>query len=582
MPDENTIPSSQPRSGATFTILSEGEKLPASLPVLSLLVQREVNRIAAATIMLQDGDAASGNFTASNGEWLIPGKQIEIKAGYRSEEETIFKGMVIRHSVKVRKNISMLVVECRHPAFKMTTHLKNAYFHDISDSDAGSQLCSAYGISLSSDGEYLQHKELVQFYSTDWDFMLCRAEANGAWVITNDDGTISMAPPDAAQEAVLTARFGATIKELDAEIDGRLQFDGWKAVGWSPEDQALLEDAEATDPNSSIAGNLSAADLASSMNNNTQELRHNSLPENELKKWADASLQKSRLAKIRGRAKIDGTASVLPGKTLEISGAGERFNGKVLVTGMRHQLEKNQWETIVQFGDNPSWHAETFRVHQPLAGALLPPVQGLHIGIVTDLEDPEGAERIKVRMPMVSATDDGAWMRLGSLDAGNNRGWVFRPEVDDEVIVGFINNDPRFGVVLGKLHSAKNAAPIAAKNDNHEKGYVSRSEMKLHFDDDKKLMTLSTPAGNSVQLDEENKCIKLQDQHGNKIEMNEDGIAIESIKEIKIKATTELNAEAGSNANIKASAQLKAEGSGGAELSAGGNTVVKGAMVQIN
>ncbi|HSR39285.1 MAG TPA: hypothetical protein VLL95_10260 [Phnomibacter sp.] len=84
MPDENTIPSSQPRSGATFTILSEGEKLPASLPVLSLQVQREVNRIAAATIMLQDGDAASGNFTASNGEWLIPGKQIEIKAGYRS------------------------------------------------------------------------------------------------------------------------------------------------------------------------------------------------------------------------------------------------------------------------------------------------------------------------------------------------------------------------------------------------------------------------------------------------------------------------------------------------------------------
>jgi uncharacterized protein involved in type VI secretion and phage assembly len=202
--------------------------------------------------------------------------------------------------------------------------------------------------------------------------------------------------------------------------------------------------------------------------------------------------------------------------------------------------------------------------------------------VVTDLEDPEGAERIKVRMPMVSASDDGAWMRLGSLDAGNNRGWVFRPEVDDEVIVGFINNDPRFGVVLGKLHSAKNAAPIAAKNDNHEKGYVSRSEMKLHFDDDKKIMTLSTPAGNSLLLDEENKCIKIQDQHGNKIEMNEEGIAIESIKEIKIKATTELNAEAGSNANIKASAQLKAEGSGGAELSAGGNTVVKGAMVQIN
>ncbi len=582
MPDQNIIPSNQPRSAVTFTILSEGEKLPDSLPVLSVMVQREVNRIASATIMLQDGNASAGNFAGSNGDWLIPGKNIEIKAGYRSNEETIFKGIVIRHSIKVRQNISMLLVECRHPAVKMTTHLKNAYFHDMTDSDVSSQLCNAYSISLSTDGDFLQHKELVQFYSSDWDFMLCRAEANAAWVLTNDDGTISMSPPDTGQSAVLTATFGSTIKDLDAEIDSRMQYNGWKAIGWNPEDQAIIDSADATEVTDPQSGNLAASDLASATGNETLELRHNSLPEPELKKWADASLQKNRLAKLRGRLKIDGSALPLPGKIIEIGGAGDRFNGKVMVTGLRHQLEKNQWETTVQFGDNPSWHAETFKVQQPLAGALLPAVQGLHIGVVTDLEDPEGAERIKVRMPMVSDSDEGAWMRLASMDAGNNRGWVFRPEIDDEVIVGFINNDPRFGVVLGKMHSSKNAAPIAAKNENHEKGYVSRSEMKLHFDDDKKIITVSTPGGHKLVLDDDQQSITIQDSNNNKIVLDKDGILIDSVKDVNVKAAADVKVEAGANANIKAGAQLKAEGSAGAELSAGGNTVVKGAVVQIN
>jgi uncharacterized protein involved in type VI secretion and phage assembly len=322
--------------------------------------------------------------------------------------------------------------------------------------------------------------------------------------------------------------------------------------------------------------------LAQATANNTLELRHTALSEVELKKWADAALQKNRLARLRGRATIDGSALAQPGKIVELLGTSDRFNGKVLLSGVRHSIEKNQWETTLQFGDNPQWHATTFQVHQPLAGALLPPAQGLHIGIVTDLEDPEGAERIKVRMPMVSATDDGTWMRMATIDAGNNRGWLCRPELDDEVIVGFLNNDPRFGVVLGKMHSSKNAAPIPASNDNHLKGYTSRSEMKFHFDDEKKTITLSTPAGNMLLMDEEKTSITLKDQHGNKIEMNEEGISITSIKKVMINATSDLEAEAGTNVTMSASAQLKASGSAGAELSASGNTVIKGAVVQIN
>jgi uncharacterized protein involved in type VI secretion and phage assembly len=195
--------------------------------------------------------------------------------------------------------------------------------------------------------------------------------------------------------------------------------------------------------------------------------------------------------------------------------------------------------------------------------------------------DPDGEDRIQVRMPTISTSDDGVWSRLATLDAGNNRGWVFRPEIDDEVVVGFMNADPRFPVVLGHLHSSKSPAPIPGSDDNHIKGLTTRSEMKLTFDDDKKVITIETPAGNKITLSEDEKSITVVDQNGNKMEMTSDGINMESPGEIKVKATKDLTLE-GMNVNVKASAQLKAEGSAGAELSSGANCVVKGAMVQIN
>ncbi len=73
MSDERVIPSSAPKSVATFSILSEGEKVPGSLQVLSVVVEREVNRIPSATITIQDGEAAAQSFTASNGEEFAPG-----------------------------------------------------------------------------------------------------------------------------------------------------------------------------------------------------------------------------------------------------------------------------------------------------------------------------------------------------------------------------------------------------------------------------------------------------------------------------------------------------------------------------
>ena len=81
----------------------------------------------------------------------------------------------------------------------------------------------------------------------------------------------------------------------------------------------------------------------------------------------------------------------------------------------------------------------------------------------------------------------------------------------------FINQDPNDAVVLGMLHSSAKPAPITASDDNHEKGFVTRSEMKVLFDDDKKTLNITTPAGKRIALDEDEGTIIVEDENSNVI-----------------------------------------------------------------
>lgn len=583
MSADQTIPASQPMDLVTVTVLIEGTAVPQTVQVHSYAVSKAVNSIATARLVIVDGDPAAEDFPYSTSGDYLPGKKIEIKAGYHSDEETIFKGIIIRHGINVSPSGNTLVLDCKDEAVKMTVGRKNAYFYEKKDSEIISEIGGNYGgLTIDAEATSAKHKEMVQYYCTDWDFVVSRAEQNGMLVF-NDDGKVTVAKPDPGAEPVLKLRFGATILSFSAEMDARHQFKSVKGVGWSQADQALLEVDGAT-PSLTEAGNLSASTLADVVGIDPYLVQHGgSITDVELQAWADATYMRGQLAKVQGMVRFHGIDTVKPGTVLEIGGMGDRFNGKVFVAGVLHELLNGTWETTVEFGLSPKWFSRKYPDIMDLpAGGLLPGIHGLHVGKVVALEgDPDGEERIQVRLPTISPSDDGIWSRLATLDAGNNRGWVFRPEIDDEVVVGFMNADPRFPVVLGHLHSSKSPSPIPASDDNHEKGLITRSEMKLVFDDDKKVITIETPGGNKIVLSDDEGGITVEDQNGNKMVMSSDGINLESPGAISIKASKDLSLE-GMNVNIKASAQLKAEGSAGAELSTGAVCTVKGSLVQIN
>ncbi len=588
MSNESIIPTSATPDVCTVAALIEGTEIPGTFHVLSVSVSREINRIPSVVLHLMDGEASTSTFEASNTGYFIPGKKIEIQLGYRSRNDSVFKGIVIKQSIKIRKNGSLMVVECRSEAVKMTRGANSRYYIEKKDSDIMEELLGLYGLNKEVTETKPDLKEVVQYESTDWDFLVCRAEANGHVVLVGDDKVV-IAPPSTTGNAVVTVKYGATILELDAEIDARWQSKGIKASSWNPTDQELIE-TDASEPSTTNNGNLSSSTLAGVIGGEADRIRHGGkLGQPELQAWADGRLLKERLAKVRGRVRFQGFAGVLPGQLIEISGIGDRFEGKLYVSGVRHTVASGNWETDVQFGLNPELFSETYNLRPLPAGGLLPGVSGLQIGVVTVLEsDPDGEDRIKVRLPLVSVSEEGIWARLATLDAGKDRGTFFRPEIGDEVVVGFLGDDPRYPVVLGMCHSSAKPAPEPASDKNHHKGYVSREKMKLTFDDEKKIIHLETPGGNKLTLSEDKKGILIEDQNGNKITLDNNGIKIESVKDLILKASKDIKAE-GVNIELNAQSGFKASGTATAEVS-GANTTIKGSattvinggMVQIN
>lgn len=582
------IPNDSTYDLTTFDILSNGNLIDPTYQIISVSVSRAANKIPVAQIIIRDGEASEGSFEISDAPSFQPGALMEIKAGMDGDNETIFTGIALKQKVKVSENgMSLLYVECRDETFKLTLGRKSKYFEDSKDSEVISEILGGFTGDVESTS--VQHKELIQHYVADWDFVICRAEANGKLVFA-EQGKVNVKAPDTSGEANIALAFGGNLLEFEAEMDSRTQWKKVKAESWDYAGQAKFE-AESSSAKFEEIGNISGAQLAEVGALEEFELRHGGqVLQDELKVWADACMLKSRLAKTRGRARFIDFAPLKPGELADISGVGNRFNGKVYITGVRHELVNGTCYTDIQFGLPPNWFYKEHDILDAPAAGLVAAINGLQIGKVVQLEgDPDGEDRILVKMPTINLAAQGTWMRLASLDAGQNRGWVIRPEIDDEVIVGFINADPRDAVVLGMLHSSAKPAPIPTSDDNHVKGYTSRSEMKLEFDDEKKIITIETPAGNSIVISEDEKEISIVDQNNNEYKMNPNGISMKSPKDIKIeaignidiKATGNLSME-GLNVSGKGLAQLKMEGAAAAELSSGGSTALKGSMVMIN
>ncbi len=579
----------------TFAVYSDGTKVKDTLRFQSIQVNHEVNRIGYAVLKLLVDGMPQGDIAESSSDDFKPGKKIKIELGYESDNKPVFEGIVVSHRLSFSGQAgALLVVECKNSAVKATIARKNRVFEKKKDSEAIQAALSDAGLTVSVDATSVKHPQLVQYFCTDWDFALSRADACGLVAITDGD-KVSIQKPVVSAGAVLKVTYGTDLLAFDGELLAEDQFAAVECVGWDAATQKPVV-ANASKPSLNKQGNLSVDDIsqATKITLQTDACSDADL----LKAWADATLLKSGLARFSGTFTFQGNAAALPGCIIELAGLSSRFNGNVYVGSVTHTVEQGVWTTEAGMGISPVDITRQPDVVTPSASGLLPGIEGLHIGIVSKLaDDPEEARRIQVRIPLLRGDKETVWARLALFSASNKTGAFFLPSVGDEVIVGFVNNDPNQAIVLGSLYSKKYASPYEARAENYTRAIVTPEKLKIEMDDERKIITITTPSKNTVVLSDDTKGITLKDQNSNELVMNDIGIKITSNKDIILAAKGNITVDAtqkatvksqqdvaieGLNVNVKAQVGAKINGAATAELSASGQTVVKGAMVMIN
>ncbi|MCG8574689.1 MAG: type VI secretion system tip protein VgrG [Flavobacteriales bacterium] len=587
---------------ATYTVKVGGSAIPDESRIYSITIERSTNRIPEAKIVVLDGDASTETFEASSSETFVPGAEVVIEAGYDTKNEQIFKGIITRQSLRVDPMIgSALEIECRDAAIKMVVGRKSLTYSKQKDSDIMSTIIGNYS-DLSADvtATTTEWPEQVQYYATDWDFILTRSEANGL-IVNVLDGKVSVEAPDANSSSVLTIKYGDNLHEFRGDLNSVSQLGSVKAQAWDYKTQAIISGEASNDV--AGAGNLSSKTLSEVVGLSEFDLQTSAYQtSDDLTNWSKAQMIKSEYSKIIGTAVTQGTNLVNPGTYVTLQGLGDRFNGDHYVSGVRHDFSEGNWLTETTVGMSSIWFSEEPDVMAPPAAGLLPGARGLFNGTVKQMyEDPDSQYRILVDVPLFDQNGEGIWARLANFYSTSGAGAFFLPEVGDEVVLGFLSEDPRYPVILGSLYSSDNIKPFDGLDPNEQnsiKAIVSKSGIQVKFDDENKVFTIETPSKNTMILSDEDKQITIQDQNNNSIVMSESGITIKSEKDINIEAdqkvsikgTQGVTVEASggdveiSGMNIKETAdmQYSAEGSETAQVNAGMELTLKGAMVMIN
>lgn len=587
---------------ATYAIKVEGSAIPDESRVFSIHIEKGINRIPIARVTILDGDASTGKFEASSSSVFVPGNKISIEAGYDTKNKVIFEGIITGQSLRIDDQLgSALIVVCRDEAIKMIVGRKSLTFTKKKDSAILSQIIGTYsGLSAAVTATTTEWPSQVQYYTTDWDFVMARAEANG-FVVNVINGKIVIGKPDANSSSVLSVKYGDNMYAFDADLNSINQLGDVKGETWDFKTQATINGQASN----SIAGpgNLSSKKLAEVVGLDEFDLQTGAnIASGDLDNWSKAQLVKSCFSKIRGEVSFQGSNVVEPCNYITIGGLGDRFNGDHLVGEVVHDLSEGNWITEVTVGLSDEWFTAETDVMAPPAAGLLPGARGLFNGTVKKMyADPDSQYRILVDIPLFDANGEGIWARMANFYSTAGAGAFFMPEVGDEVVIGFLNEDPRFPIILGSLYSSSSIKPFEGLNPdekNTKKAIVSKTGLFVQFDDENKILTLNTPQKNTLILSDQDKEISIKDQNGNSIVMNESGITINSGKDINITATGSLNLKGNAGVNIQASGgdvaikgmnvkangdmQFSAEGGMSASVQGGTELTLKGAMVMIN
>jgi type VI secretion system secreted protein VgrG len=447
-----------------------------------------------------------------------------------------------------------------------------------------------------SKGDSLTY--VVQYNENRYDFLRRLAARYGEWLFYDGTQLIFGKLPDVKVNMTL----GLDLKDFDFSI--RMNPLNFKYVAYDISSAKTVETSSSNNGGKNNQNNYGGVAYDVSMKNYNQRatLFFNGLnvPDNNITRELGqvVSLEEGAMALSMSVMKgSSGNILLKPGCKINVKALKNEQSGKVdygeyIITSLSYSCDNsmnylNTFESIPAEAKQPNY-----------TNPHLVPYCETQSAVVKDNNDPDKLGRVRVNFFWQESNAMSPWLRTVNTYSGADCGFYFVPETGDEVLVGFEGDNAEKPYIIGSLYHGKNK-PNARwpEKDNSFKGILTKSKLKIEFDDKKKITTIETPGGNKAVLSDDGKSILLQDQNNNKVEMTSNGITMDSMKDIKITSKTKVTIQgttgvdissvadaklSGMNVNLNANAALTAKGTISAEISAAGQTTVKGAIVMIN
>ncbi len=541
------------------------------------------------TIELFDDDLEWVNDTA-----IDLGKPVEVTFDEQPDPDStetplkklIFKGEITsiepRYSQDGRATLLFRAYDKSH---RLHRGKQSRTFLNVADSDVVKTIAGEAKLTPVVDTTATKFDYLVQTNQTDMEFLQERARRIGYWAFAAQD-KLYFKKPDFNLGDGPTLEWPEVLRDFRPRLSGVGQPKSGSAQGWDFKAMKEIEGKATTATKFNVGGVKTAAGAAADKafagdgKSNVAIVHRPMVVSDEATDIAQAALDEAASEFLQADGECLGHADILAGVTVTVKGVGDRFNGKYLVTSATHIYKRGQYMTrFAMTGRQPN----TFRylVGQNRNTSIDRPqaeVNGVVVGVVTNADDKDNLGRVKVKFPWLPKDNKGVaiestWARISAPMAGNKRGFMFMPAVDDEVLVAFEHGDPNTPYVLGGLWNSKDNPPLS-KDESTKTGKTQQHMIKtqsghmLIFDDkdgEEQIIIRDKSTKNEIIITTKDKSILINAEKdikltaGGKIIFKATDDILLDGKNFKVKTEADFLVE-GVNAKIKASANIKLEG----------------------
>ena len=173
-----------------------------------------------------------------------------------------------------------------------------------------------------------------------------------------------------------------------------------------------------------------------------------------------------------------------------------------------------------------------------------PPLGRAHLAKVKSVEDPDSLGRVQVLLYACDGLADQnapLWARVAVPFAGADRGAFLLPDVDDEVLVMFVDGDQRFPIVVGSLWNGRDAPPESLPGDRVDRWtFTGKNGTRIGIIEASKgteQVVIHTPNNATITVDEAEGGEVLIEAGGTTVTVGPSGINVQTAGDVTMQAT---------------------------------------------